>query len=273
MRPGRLGLRLRPLRAEWAKLVSVPGQLWTLTAVAALMPGITAMVAAAQDPPHCPPHAPCPAPDTTALALSGVYFAQLAALMIAVTLVSCEYQPRMIRVTLAAHPGRTGVLAAKAAVTLAAVLGAGAVGVAGSLLAGRAVLTARGFTSGRGHPLAAPSDPALHRAALGTLLYLLLVTLLATGLAAALRHQAAAAGAVAGLLYAPYVATLVVPMSAHTLHLVQKAAPMTAGLAVQASAPGTGTAPLGPWAGLGVLTAYAAAAVTIGWTLFRFRDT
>lgn len=262
---------VRALRAEWTKLVTVPGQLWTLAAVAALMTAVGALVGAAQDPPNCPPHGPCPAPDTTALALSGVYLAQLAALMVAVALVCAEY-PRMIRVTLAAHPGRTGVLAAKAAVTLAAVLGAGAAGVAGSLLAGRAVLAARGFTAAGGHPTAALSDPALQRAALGTLLYLLLVTLMATGLAAVLRHQAAAAGTVAGLLYGPYVLTLVVPMSTRALHDVQRASPMTAGLAVQASHPGTGTAPLGPWAGLGVLAAYAAAALVLGWTVLRHRD-
>lgn len=262
---------VRALSAEWTKLVTVPGQLWTLAAVAGLMTGLGALVGAAQDPPRCAGHAPCPSPDTTALTLSGVYLAQLAAVMVAVALVSAEY-PRMIRVTLAAHPGRTGVLAAKAAVTFAAVLGAGAAGVAGALAAGRAVLAARGFTAASGHPTAALSDPSLQRAALGTLLYLLLVTLLATGLTAVLRHQAAAAGAVAALLYGPYVLTLAVPMSARALHAVQKASPMTAGLAVQATPPGTGSAPLGPWAGLAVLAAYAAAALVTGWALLRYRD-
>ncbi|WP_225846605.1 hypothetical protein [Streptomyces sp. HPF1205] len=267
----RPGTRVRALRAEWTKLVTVPGQLWTLAAVAALMTGVGALAGAAQDPPRCPPHAPCPGPDTTALTLSGVYLAQLAAVMVAVALVSAEY-PRMMRVTLAAHPGRTGVLAAKAAVTLAAVLAAGAAGVAGALLAGRAALTARGFTAASGHPAAALTDPALQRAALGTLLYLLLVTLLGTGLAAVVRHQAAAAGTVTGLLYGPYALTLAVPMSGRVLHDVQKVSPMTAGLAVQATPPGTGTAPLGPWTGLAVLAAYAAVALAAGWVLLRRRD-
>jgi ABC-2 type transport system permease protein len=116
------------------------------------------------------------------------------------------------------------------------------------------------------------SDPALQRAAWGTLCYLLLVALMATGVAAVVRHQAAAAGTLTGLLYGPYVLTLVVPMSGHVSHAVRRAAPMTAGLAVQATTPGTGTAPLGPWAGLGVLAAYAAAALAAGWVLLHRRD-
>lgn len=262
----------RPLHAEWTKLVTVPAQLWTLAGVTGLMVGFTALVAAGQQPPDCRPSAGCTMPDTVAQALSGVYFAQIAALFLAVTMVSCEYQPRLIRVTLAAHPGRGGVLAAKAAVTLAAVFCAAVPGVLGSLLAGRAVLTAQGFGAVPGHRLAALSDHALQRAALGTLLYLLLVALLGIGLAAALRHQATAVGAAAALLFGPYLATLVLPMTTHTLHLVQKWSPMTAGLAVQAVPPGAGTAPLAPWTGLAVLAAYAAAALAAGWILLRVRD-
>lgn len=47
---------------------------------------------------------------------------------------------------------------------------------------------------------------------------------------------------------------------------------MTAGLAVQTTVAATGSAPLGPWAGLGVLAAYAVAALAAGGTLFTVRD-
>ncbi|MDX6354783.1 MAG: type transport system permease protein [Streptomyces sp.] len=264
----------RALHAEWTKLASVPEQLWTLAAVTGLMVGVTALVTATQRP-CTDPASGCTPPDTTALALSGVYFAQLAALMVAVAVMSAEYHPRLIVVTLAAHPGRTSLLVAKAAVSTAAVLGAGAVGVLGSLLAGRALLDAGGVTAALPDAaLATPAltDPALLRAAFGTLLYLALVALLGLGLAAALRHQATAAGAVAALLYGPYLAGKIIPMSDHHLQLVQKLSPMTAGLAVQAAVSGTGTAPIGPWSGLGVLAAYAAAALALGWAALRFRD-
>jgi ABC-2 type transport system permease protein len=176
------------LHAEWTKLVSVPAQSWLLVAITGLMTGAGALVAATQRPPHCPAGTPCPMPDTTALALSGVYFAQLAAIVLAVALVSSEYQPRVILLTLAARPRRGAVFTAKTAVAAAGVLAAGAAGVAGALAGAGAVLGARGLHA------VSWGDPALQRAAAGTLSYLLLVGLLAAGLAWALRHQAAAAG-------------------------------------------------------------------------------
>ena len=262
----------RALHAEWTKLVTVPAQLWTLAAVAAVMAGAGALVAATQRPPHCPPGPGCALPDTTALTLSGVYPAQLAALALAVTLVSCEYHPRVIVLTLAAQPGRGVVLVAKAVVGTAAVLGASLLGVAGALVAGREVLVSRGFGGNGGPRPAALSDPALLRAGLGTVLYLVLVAVLALGAGWILRHQAAAAGSVAALLYGPFLVTRIVPMPDRVLHAVQDSSPMSAGLAVQSLVPGGGTAPLGPWAGLAVLTGYAAAALAAGWLLLAGRD-
>jgi ABC-2 type transport system permease protein len=46
---------------------------------------------------------------------------------------------------------------------------------------------------------------------------------------------------------------------------------MTAGLEIQAST-GLSTLPISPWAGLGVLAAWAAAALIAGGLLLRFRD-
>jgi len=46
---------------------------------------------------------------------------------------------------------------------------------------------------------------------------------------------------------------------------------MNAGLAVQ-STTNLSKLPIGPWAGLGVLAAWAAAALLAGWLLLRLRD-
>lgn len=262
----------RALHAEWTKLVSVPAQVWTLAAVAGVMAAAGALVTATQRPPDCTPGPGCPVPDLAAPTLSGVYLAQLAVLAVAVALVSGEYHPRGILLTLAAQPVRGLVLVAKALVGTAAVLGTALLGVAGALVAGREVLAARGFTGPAGHGPPALSDPALLRAAAGTVLYLALVAVLALGAAWVLRHQAAAVGGVAALLYGPFVAARIIPMPAHVLHAVQDASPMSAGLAVQSLVPGAGTAPLGPWAGLGVLAGYAAAALAAGWLLLVGRD-
>lgn len=48
-------------------------------------------------------------------------------------------------------------------------------------------------------------------------------------------------------------------------------APMTAGLAIQATT-NLRSLPIAPWAGLGVLAAWAAASLLIGALLLRFRD-
>jgi ABC-2 type transport system permease protein len=52
---------------------------------------------------------------------------------------------------------------------------------------------------------------------------------------------------------------------------VDRVAPMNAGLAIQ-STTNLSKLPIGPWAGLGVLAAWTAAALLAGWLLLRLRD-
>jgi ABC-2 type transport system permease protein len=79
-----------------------------------------------------------------------------------------------------------------------------------------------------------------------------------------------AIGFVLGLLYLfPIVAAAVSDKDLHR-HLLQ-AAPMMAGLDIQATT-GLRSLPLSPWAGLGVLAAWAAGALVVGGLLLRFRD-
>jgi ABC-2 type transport system permease protein len=262
----------RSVHAEWTKLRTVPGNLWTMLALAGLLVAVTALVTTGTEVPNCQPQSTdCAAKDTTALALSGVYFGQLAVILLGVAAMSCEYRPMMIRTTLAANPRRATVFAAKAAIVSAAVLGVAVPGVIGSLFAGRAVLAGQGFTTAGGHGQQALSDGSLLRAATGTVLYLLLVALLSVGVAAAVRHAGSAIGAVTTLLYGSFLVTQIVPMSTHTLHLVQRYTPMTAGLAVQTTV-GVASAPIGPGAGLAVLAAYAGVALALGCTLLKYRD-
>jgi ABC-2 type transport system permease protein len=81
----------------------------------------------------------------------------------------------------------------KAAVVTATVLAAGAVGVVGSLTAGRALLPGNGFTDANGYPPLSLTDGPTLRAALGTVLYLGLVALLSLGVGMILRDTAGAA--------------------------------------------------------------------------------
>ncbi len=241
----------RAVRAEWTKLRTVPSTAWSLVALVGLTVGLGALAAGTD----CVRDG-C---DAVALSLSGVYIGQLVAVLIAVLAVSAEYDGMLIRTTLAADPRRGTVLAAKAVVVTALVLGAGGLAVAGSLLAGRGILPA-------------PAPGPTVRAAAGTVLYLGLVALLSVGIAAVMRHTAAAVTTATAVLYLPLLATLIVPMSEQTQQRVQRLAPMTAGLAVQASPQPGRRVPIGPWAGLGVLAGYAAAGTALGYLSIRVRD-
>jgi ABC-2 type transport system permease protein len=108
------------------------------------------------------------------------------------------------------------------------------------------------------------------RAAAGSVLYLALIALLSLGIAAAVRDGAAAIGIVLGMLYLLPVLGQAVGSSAWHRHLEQLA-PMTAGLAIQATT-GLRSLPISPWAGLGVLAGWAVAALLAGGILLRLRD-
>ncbi|HYN94727.1 MAG TPA: hypothetical protein VES42_12835 [Pilimelia sp.] len=109
------------------------------------------------------------------------------------------------------------------------------------------------------------------RAGAGTAGYLALVALLGLGAAAVVRDSGAAIGAVLGLLYLPPILTQWVSDS--DLHrLLVQLAPMTAGLAIQATTD-LPRLPIGPWAGLSVLAAWSFGTLVAGTCLLRSRDT
>ena len=121
--------------------------------------------------------------------------------------------------------------------------------------------------SGRPAPLA---DGTVLRAAAGTVLYLVLIALLSLGVATAVRDSAVAIGSVLGLLYLFPIFAQVAGSPGVARHL-QQIGPMTAGLEIQVSS-GLRHLPIGPWAGLGVLAAWAAAALLAGTLVLRVRD-
>lgn len=255
------------LHAEWTKLRTLRSNVWLAAAVAVftVAAGVAAM--STVDTGRCPTPAQC-FEDVPRLALTGVWFGQVAAIVLAVGVIGGEYGTGLIRATLAARPRRHQVLLGKAAVVTATVLVSGTAGVLGALLAGRILLPGKGFTEANGYPPLSVTDPATLRAAAGTVLYLTLVALLALGVATAVRGTAAALSTVLSLLLiTPVLAGLVQDPTWHDR--LERLAPMTAGLAVQATTH-LDRLPIAPWAGIGVLAAYAAAALlTGGWLLAR----
>jgi len=251
---------MRPaLHAEWTKIRTVAGPRWLLAGTIVLT---VALSVAATSVMTCAT-AGCRA-DTTKLALTGVVVGQALVVILAVLVVSGEYSSGMIRTTLTAIPHRVTALAAKAVTLTGIVTAAGTVAVLGSLMAGRLIL------SGRGYPALSLADGPTLRATVGSVLYLALIGLFSLGVATVVRDSAASIGVVLGLLY-------VVPLLSQTIgdphwqRLLERIGPMSAGLAIQATTD-LPSLPIGPWAGLGVTAGWAAAALVAGGLLMRGRD-
>ena len=252
------------LHAEWTKLRTLASTGWLLLAAVALTAAVSTAAAAAVKCPsgHC-------AEDPAKISLTGVYLGQAVVAIVAVLAISSEYSTGMIRITLTAMPRRATVLAAKAAVLTGLVLVAGTIAVGLSLLAGRLILPGNGIGPAHGYPLLSLADGPVLRAAFGSVLYLALIALLSLGAATAVRDSAIAIGIVLGLLYLlPIIASVAgTSLGRH----IQQIGPMTAGLAIQATT-GLSSLPISPWAGLGVLAAWAAGALLTGGLILRLRD-
>ena len=253
------------LHAEWTKLRTLPGTPWLLAAIIAA----TVVVSIAATAAVTCPSGGCSV-DPAKLSLTGTDLGQAVVAILAVLAISSEYSTGMIRTTLTAMPRRATMLAAKAAVVTGLVLAAGTIAVLGSLLAGRLFLAGHGFTTAHGYPSLSLGDGPVLRAAAGTVLYLALIGLLSLGVAALVRDSGAAIGTVLGLLYLSPIFAAVV-RSPHWHNDIERYAPMTAGLAIQATT-GLRSLPISPWGGLGVLAAWAAAALLAGGLRLRLRD-
>jgi ABC-2 type transport system permease protein len=257
---------MRPaLHAEWTKLRTVASPRWLLlgmiAATVVFSAGATSVVTCMS--------AGCGG-DMTKLSLIGVELGQALAAILAVLVISGEYSSGMIRTTLTAMPRRATVFGAKALTLTGVVAVAGTTAVLGSLLAGRLILPRHGFTATRGYPALSLADGPTLRATAGSILYLALIALLSLGIAAIVRDSATSIGVILGLLYLLPIISQVIG-NPHWQRLLQQIAPMSAGLAIQATT-NLHSLPVSPWAGLGVTTGWAAAALVAGGLLIRKRD-
>lgn len=253
------------LHAEWTKLRTLAGTSWLFTGAVFLTIGVSvAVVAATHQSPGAGGHQ-----DPTRLALTGVALGQAVVAVLAVLTISEEYGTGMIHTTLAAVPRRLVVLGAKAANLAGLTLAAGVLAVAGCVLAGRLLLPAAGLDPAHGYALVSIGQGSTLRATAGSVLYLALIALVALGVATAIRDTAVSIGAVLALLYVPPLLAQAVsdPLRRH----IQQIAPMTAGLAIRATT-NLRSLPIAPWAGLGVLAAWATASLLVAGALLRRRD-
>lgn len=250
------------IRAEWAKLRTARSTYWLLAAVVALTVAIGAAAAATV---VCPARG-C-AVDGTKLSLTGIVLGQAVVAILAVLTLGGERG--MLAVTFAAMPQRTRVLAAKSIVVGALVAATGTVGVLGALLVGRLALPDRVRTVTGGGVLSLADGP-VRRAVIGSILYLILVAWLSLGVSALVREPAAAIGITLGLFYVlPTVSSVV--SDPDVRKWMDRVSPATAGASIRATA-GLEDLPIGPWPGLAVLAAWAAAALVVGGIALHRRD-
>jgi ABC-2 type transport system permease protein len=252
------------LFAEWTKLRSISSNAWLLLAAIAVTVAVSALTTSIE---KC--SAGCTT-DPAKLSLTGIQLGQAIVVIVAVLAVSGEYSSGMIRFTLAAMPRRSVMMAAKSAVISAVVAVASAVAVLGSVLAGQLFLPGNGFTEKNGAAPLGIGSGLMLRAAGGSVLYLALIALLGVGVATAVRDSALAITVVLGLLYIFRVIGHVL-LNPVWQNRFERFSPMNAGLAIE-STKDLNTLPIGPWAGLGVLAAWTAAALVIGWVLLLLRD-
>jgi ABC-2 type transport system permease protein len=252
------------IRAEWTKQRTVPSTAWLLFAAAAATVAVSAIVAAAW---HVNGGSTA---DPTKLSLTGIYVGQAVIAIFTVLSVSEEFGTGMIRTSIAAVPRRVNLMAAKVASTAGLIVPSGLVGTGGCLIVGRLLLADAGLNPARGYALISLRHAATLRAAAGSVIYLILIGLLALGIATIIRDTAASIGAVFSLLYLPPIAAQLIHDPTWRRH-IQEIAPMTAGLAIQATRT-LHDLPIAPWAGLGILAGWAAGAVLAGGLVLRIRD-
>src|SRR6201996_45271 len=185
----------RVMKAEWTKLRTQPGALWSLLVAVILVIafGILYSLLREARPPHGA--AAVASFDPTAVRLSGVQLAQIATGVLGVLLMTSEYATGLIRTTLAAVPRRLPTLWGKASVLVGAVIAVSIPAVIAAFLVGQSILASHHLSVSLG-------DPGVARAVIGGALYLAVAALLGLALGALLRSTAGGIAALFGLLFA-----------------------------------------------------------------------
>ncbi|WP_433461371.1 ABC transporter permease subunit [Spirillospora sp. CA-128828] len=202
------------------------------------------------------------AEDITELTLTGMLIGQAAIVTLAVLFVTAEYRRGMLRTTFAASPRRGRVLAAKAVVVGLASLAAGLVAAFGAMLLAGPLQRSHGMN------VPSLSDGAVLRAVIGTAALLAVIAVFSMAVAVIVRRSAPAISIVLLLLLVPQIVATGLPLSA--ARWLERLTP-AAGFAIQQTVTRFDQA-IGPWAGFGVLCAYAAAALASAMWLVRRRD-
>jgi len=243
-------------RMEWIKLRTLRSTWWTLAitvAAAAVMAAAIGLNTVSRSA------------DLTNNDLAGVIPGLLLIGVLGAAAMTSEYSSGMIRATLAAAPRRPLLFAAKATVFGLASLVAGEAASFLAFFAGGAAL--------RGIPAPALSQPGVLRAVLLGGASYCLIGLLGLGLGAIIRHTAAA---IAVLVAGVFLIGLIIGAAARGLAAYLPVFIIGNSLTTTRPQPCPAAARcvhfLSPWAGVAVLSLYAAAALAAGCWLLARRD-
>lgn len=252
---------VRVLRSEWVKAWTVPATAWCVVATVVLHAAIGLGVGYNAEA--------AAAGGLSYLLTIGLAGSQVPLLLLGVVTSAGEHGDGSARSTYLAVPRRLPVLVARA-ITMAAIA------VLAAVLALTATrLALQPFADRPGVMLTAP-DGDLVRVMIGTVLYLVTVTVLALAIGAALRRAAAAA--VVALTLLILLEQALTMMGTAAAATVRSALPGWAGRLVTtptqalAAAEQAGTLTLGPWQGYGILVAWTVLALLLAALAVRRSD-
>jgi ABC-2 type transport system permease protein len=251
----------RVVLSEWTKFRSLRSTVWTMLAAVVLSIGIGALfsaVSASQYHTFSPADRASFNPISTSL--NGMLFAQLAIGVLGVLLISGEYSTGMIRASLTVVPKRLPMLWAKLVVFAGVVFTLTLVTSFVSFFLGQALLSSH-------HLNASISAPGALRSVIGAALYATVAGMIGMALGGILRNTAAGISTFVAAFFVIPPLTDLLP-SSWSSHFVQYL-PSNAGEVLFGG--GRDLAhPLAPWAGFGVLCAYAVVLIALAaWRLRR----
>jgi len=208
--------------------------------------------------------------------LAGTFAGLIAVIVVATMFITAEYRRGLIRITLTASPRRGRVLAAKALVIGSVTF------VAGLVAAAAAVIFGAQLSRHKGTYVFPASWATELRVIAGTAALLAVAAVLALALGTVLRRSAAAVALVIVVIVLPYIMGVASVLPASASEWLLRITPAAAFAILQAApqypqvtavyTPTSGYLPLAPWAGLAVLCAYAALALSLAVVLLRRRD-
>ncbi|WP_137993302.1 ABC transporter permease [Streptomyces vilmorinianum] len=251
------------LQSEWTKIRTVSSTIWTLASAllvtVAMSAALCALLSSTFEDLSPAEQATF---DPTFISFSGMVLGQLAMVVFGVLVIGTEYSSGMIRTSLAAVPQRATFLFSKIAVAGALAL---LVGLATSFLSfflGQALLGDHRTTLGADNVL---------RAVVGGGLYMGLIALFSMGVATMLRSSMLSLGILVPFFFLVSQILSAVPKAKD----VARYFPDQAGSKIMQVVPdamNSEKAPYGPWAGLGIMLIWVAAALLGGYLVMKKRD-